>query len=114
MASPASHSTFGPLSFGPPPASIPVSRARQRIALLISADISLRERLRETLAGLRWQVREASSGAQAWAAATPPLMAHDYVHMTLDGYRLSADRFVDFLIPLIEGRPAGAHVVSND
>ncbi len=69
MASPASHSTFGPLSFGPPPASIPVSRVRQRIALLISADASLRERLRETLAGLRWQVREASSGAQAWAAA---------------------------------------------
>ncbi|MGA2249466.1 sigma 54-interacting transcriptional regulator [Terracidiphilus sp.] len=69
MASPASHSTFGPLSFGPPPASIPVSRARQRIALLISADASLREQLRGTLAGLRWQVREASSGAQAWAAA---------------------------------------------
>ena len=37
-------------------------------------------------------------------------MAHDYVHMTLDGYRLSADKFVDFLIPLIEGRPAGGHV----
>jgi DNA-binding NtrC family response regulator len=69
VASPASHSTFGPLSFGPPPASIPISRARQRIALLISADASLREQLRETLAGLRWQVREASSGAQAWAAA---------------------------------------------
>jgi DNA-binding NtrC family response regulator len=69
VASPASHSTFGPLSFGPPPASIPVSRTRQRIALLISADSSLRERLRETLTGLRWQVREASSGAQAWAAA---------------------------------------------
>ncbi len=69
MASSASHSTFGPLSFGPPPASIPISRTRPRIALLISADASLRERLRETLAGLRWQVREASSGAQAWAAA---------------------------------------------
>jgi DNA-binding NtrC family response regulator len=73
VASPASHSTFGPLSFGPPPASIqasiPASRTRQRLALLISADSSLRERLRETLAGLRWQVREASSGAEAWAAA---------------------------------------------
>ena len=69
MASPASHSTFGPLSFGPPPATIPVARARQRIALLISADANLRERLHETLTGLRWQVREASSGAQAWAAA---------------------------------------------
>ena len=53
-------------------------------------------------------------GAQTWAAANPPLMAHDYVHMTLDGYKLSADRFADFLIPLIEGRQTGAHVVSND
>jgi DNA-binding NtrC family response regulator len=69
VASPASHSTFGPLSFGPPPATIPVARARQRIALLISADANLRGRLHETLTGLRWQVREASSGAQAWAAA---------------------------------------------
>ena len=53
-------------------------------------------------------------GAQVWAAANPPLMARDYVHMTLEGYKQSADRFADFLIPLIEGRQAGAHVVSND
>jgi len=53
-------------------------------------------------------------GAQIWAAANPPLMARDYVHMTLEGYKQSADRFADFLIPLIEGRQAGAHVVSND
>ena len=53
-------------------------------------------------------------GAQAWAAASPPLMARDYVHMTLDGYKQSADRFADFLIPLIQGRPAATHVVSNN
>ncbi len=53
-------------------------------------------------------------GAQAWAAANPPLMAHDYVHMTLEGYKKSADRFADFLIPLIDGRQTGAHVVSNN
>ena len=53
-------------------------------------------------------------GAQVWAAANPPLMAHDYVHMTLEGYKQSADRFADFLIPLIEGRPAATHVVSNN
>jgi len=53
-------------------------------------------------------------GAQIWAAANPPLMARDYVHMTLDGYKQSADRFADFLIPLIEGRQTGAHVVSNN
>jgi lysophospholipase L1-like esterase len=53
-----------------------------------------------------------SCGAQAWAAATPPLMAHDYVHMTLDGYRLSADKFADFLIPMIDDRQSLKHVVS--
>ena len=53
-------------------------------------------------------------GAQVWAAASPPLMAHDYVHMTLEGYKRSADRFADFLIPLISGRQTGPHVVSND
>ena len=51
-------------------------------------------------------------GAQTWAAATPPLMAHDFVHMTLDGYRLSADKFADFLIPLIDDRQSLKHVVS--
>jgi DNA-binding NtrC family response regulator len=34
-----------------------------------SADASFRRRLNETLAGLRWQVREAEGGAEAWAAA---------------------------------------------
>ena len=53
-------------------------------------------------------------GAQVWAAATPPLMAHDYVHMTLEGYKQSADQFADFLIPLIDGRQTSAHVVSNN
>ena len=53
-------------------------------------------------------------GAQIWAAANPPLMAHDYVHMTLEGYKQSADRFADFLIPLIEGRQTRTHVVSNN
>ena len=47
-------------------------------------------------------------GAQVWAAANPPLMAHDYVHMTLEGYKQSADRFADFLLPLIDLK-AGRH-----
>jgi lysophospholipase L1-like esterase len=59
-------------------------------------------------------VQPGPCGAQVWAAANPPLMAHDYVHMTLEGYKVSADRFADFLIPLIEGRQTGPHVVSND
>jgi lysophospholipase L1-like esterase len=74
-------------------------------------------KLAERLGAIFWDwssVMPGPCGAQAWFAANPPLMAHDFVHMTLDGYRVSADRFADFLIPLIEGRPAGAHVVSND
>jgi DNA-binding NtrC family response regulator len=50
------------------------SRGRSRTALVASADRSFRQRLSETLTGLRWQVREAEGGAQAWAAAeaAPP------------------------------------------
>ena len=36
-----------------------------RTAILVSADASLRQRLSETLTGLRWQVREAAGGAEA-------------------------------------------------
>jgi DNA-binding NtrC family response regulator len=55
--------------------SVPVSvlpfasRVRPRTALVASADRSFRQRLSETLTGLRWQVREAEGGAQAWAEA---------------------------------------------
>ncbi len=42
---------------------------RPRTALLASSDRSFRQRLQETLTGLRWQVREAETGAQAWAEA---------------------------------------------
>ena len=45
------------------------SRIRGRSALVASADRSFRQRLSEILTGLRWQVREAESGAQAWAEA---------------------------------------------
>jgi DNA-binding NtrC family response regulator len=37
--------------------------------LLASSDSSFRQRLSDTLTGLRWQVREAATGAQAWAEA---------------------------------------------
>jgi len=44
-------------------------RLRSRTVLLASADRSFRQRLSETLSGLRWQVREVESGAEAWTAA---------------------------------------------
>src|ERR1035437_7121340 len=47
----------------------PPTRIRTRSALVASADRSFRQRLGEILTGLRWQVREADSGAQAWAEA---------------------------------------------
>jgi len=57
-----------------------VNRIRPRTALVASADRSFRQRLSETLTGLRWQVREAEGGAQAWAeadAATPEAVIVD-------------------------------------
>ena len=50
------------------------TRVRQRTALVASADTNLRQRVAHTLTGLRWQVREARGGAEAWAEteASPP------------------------------------------
>ena len=41
--------------------------AAPRTAVLASADLSFRQRVRDTLVGLRWQVREAAGGAEALA-----------------------------------------------
>lgn len=55
--------------------SVPVSvvptslRSRARTVLVASADRSFRQRVAQTLTGLRWTVREAEGGAQAWALA---------------------------------------------
>jgi DNA-binding NtrC family response regulator len=67
--------------------SVPVSvqtsspaRSRSRTVLVASADRSFRQRISETLTGLRWQVREAEGGAQAWSeseAAAPEAIIVD-------------------------------------
>src|SRR5260370_19501165 len=44
-----------------------VQIATMRTVVLASADAGLRQRLRTSLTGLRWQVREASGGAEAMA-----------------------------------------------
>jgi DNA-binding NtrC family response regulator len=66
------------------PSAIPVLptsvRVRTRTALVASADCNFRQRLAQVLGGLRWQVREAEGGAQAWAeadASTPEAMIVD-------------------------------------
>jgi DNA-binding NtrC family response regulator len=51
------------------PTSPSVSRVRARTALLASCDSNFLQRLSVTLSGLRWQVHEAGTGAEAWAAA---------------------------------------------
>ena len=57
-----------------PVSNLPISsRIRPRTALVASADRSFRQRLSETLTGLRWQVREAEGGAQAWEEAATSL-----------------------------------------
>jgi len=48
------------------PASQPLPPAA-RSAVLASSDVSFRQRVRDTLTGLRWQVREAAGGAEALA-----------------------------------------------
>ena len=56
------------------------TRPRPRTALVASADRSFRQRLTLQLTGLRWQVREAEGGAEAWAqaeAAAPEAMIVD-------------------------------------
>jgi DNA-binding NtrC family response regulator len=47
----------------------PVARNRARTVLVASADRNFRQRVAEILTGLRWQVREAEGGAQAWTEA---------------------------------------------
>jgi DNA-binding NtrC family response regulator len=52
-----------------PPSVLLNKRPRPRTALVASADRNFRERLTQLLTGLRWQVCEAESGAQAWTAS---------------------------------------------
>jgi len=44
-----------------------VETAAMRTVILASSDVGLRQRLRTSLTGLRWQVREANGGAEAMA-----------------------------------------------
>lgn len=55
-------------SIGPVAAAQPF-RSRLRVVLVVSSDSSLRERLSNSLTGLRWQVLEAPGGAEAWMAS---------------------------------------------
>jgi lysophospholipase L1-like esterase len=84
-----------------------------KLALVRSAQRELANRL----GAYFWDwssIMPAHCGAQLWAASNPPLMASDHVHLTLDGYKRSADSFADFLIPLLVASRTPTHVVSNN
>jgi GDSL-like Lipase/Acylhydrolase family len=53
-------------------------------------------------------------GAHQWFSASPALMGHDHVHFTVEGYKRSAEAFLNVLIPVIEKVRAGANAVPNN
>jgi lysophospholipase L1-like esterase len=53
-------------------------------------------------------------GAHRWFTASPPLMAKDHVHFTIEGYRKSAEQFLNTLIPVIEKVRVSANAVPNN
>ena len=50
----------------------------------------------------------------AGTRASPQLMAKDHVHFTIEGYKKSAEQFLNTLIPVIEKVRVGANVISNN
>ena len=53
-------------------------------------------------------------GAHQWFTASPPLMSRDHVHFTSEGYKKSAEQFLNTLIPVIEKVRVGANAVPNN
>jgi lysophospholipase L1-like esterase len=51
--------------------------------------------------------------AHAWHTAATPLVTADHVHFTAEGYRLSADRFAEFLFPIVDSFKSKAHALSD-
>ena len=53
-------------------------------------------------------------GAHRWYTASPSLMAKDHVHFSIEGYKKSAEQFINTLIPVIEKVRVGTNVISNN
>lgn len=58
-------------------------------------------------------IMPAECGADRWANLTPPLVAKDRVHFTMEGYRQTAAQFLKVLLPVIEQVRQSDDVVSN-
>ncbi len=53
-------------------------------------------------------------GAHVWFKATPKLMSGDHLHFTPEGYRRSADRFVDAMLPLLVSYATAHNIPVNN
>jgi lysophospholipase L1-like esterase len=70
---------------------------------------------REGLVYWNWaSIMPSECGAHQWYTASPPLMSRDHVHFTAEGYKKSAEQFLNTLIPMIEKVRVGANAVSNN
>lgn len=58
-------------------------------------------------------IMPAECGADRWANMSPPLVAKDRVHFTMEGYRQTAAQFLKVLLPVIEQVRQSDDVVSN-
>jgi lysophospholipase L1-like esterase len=70
---------------------------------------------RYNLAYWNWaSIMPSECGAHRWLTASPPLMAKDHVHFTVEGYKKSAAEFLTTLVPVIEKVRMGANAVPNN
>jgi lysophospholipase L1-like esterase len=70
---------------------------------------------REGLIYWNWaSIMPSECGAHRWFTASPALMAKDHVHFTVEGYKRSAEQFLNTLIPVIEKVRVGENAVPNN
>ena len=77
----------------------------------------IQRRIAEEMSLTYWNwasVMGAECGAHDWSKATPPLMADDHIHMTIAGYRQSAEKLVPVLRSVLGQIQGPRDAVPND
>jgi len=88
-------------------------RTPTRLNQIREVQREIAQRLR--LVAWNWAaIMPSECGAHRWFTASPPLMAKDHVHFTTEGYKKSAEQFLDTLIPVIEKVRVGENVIPNN
>jgi len=88
-------------------------RTPARLALIRDAQRDIAKR--HGLVYWNWaSIMPNECGAHQWFTESPPLMSRDHVHFTGEGYKRSAEQFLNTLIPVIEKVRVGANVISNN